>query len=99
VSKLNPGGLAQMLSTTEEVFGIIRRHGAVGTRLFQIVYGGSLSGQYVVTFEYPDLATFSAGLDMWESNPDDAAFLLRVTDPKDAPSTRLTSGVYTEIPL
>ena len=98
-SQLNPGGLTEMLSTTEEVFGIIRRHGAVGTRLFQVVYGGSLSGQYVVTFEYPDLATFAAGLDMWESNPKDAEFLLRVTDQKNAPSTRLTSGIYTEIPL
>jgi hypothetical protein len=36
---------------------------------------------------------------MWESNPQDAEFLLRVTDPKNAPSTRLTGGIYTEIPL
>jgi hypothetical protein len=98
LSRLNPGGLARMLATTEEAFEIARSHGAVGTRLFRMTYAGSMTGLYAVIFEYPDVATFSAGLDKWGSDAKSKA-LMEGIDAADAPTTLISSAVYTDIPL
>jgi hypothetical protein len=98
LSRLNPGGLARALATTEEAFAIARSHGAVGTRLFRMTFAGSMTGLYAVIFEYPDMATFSAGLDKWGSDAKSKA-LMDGIDAADSPTTLISSAVYTEIPL
>lgn len=98
LARLTPGQLEEMLSFTEQAFGVARRNGAIGTRLFQLAYAGSMSDSYVTTFDYEDLAGFGAAMDRWATDPEGRSVGERLSS-SDAPVKIISSSLYTAIPL
>jgi hypothetical protein len=98
VSRLVPGRFEAALDFAGTVFDFLERYDAVNCRLMQLVTAGTLTEAFVVSWEFDSMQALGRAGDAYMTDPDGQAIFQVLTGPS-APTTTITSGIYTDIPL
>jgi hypothetical protein len=95
---VTPGRIVDAVAEAAEVCEFMEANGAVNARLIQLTYAGMASGLLALTCEHENMRAHARAGEAWMS---DAGMALQMkTMGSAAPSTtRVMSGLYTEIPL
>ena len=62
VTRVNPGGLDRSLAEAKQACDFIEAHGARNARLCQLLYAGSFSGTYMVTWEFENMRAWGKAM-------------------------------------
>jgi hypothetical protein len=92
-----PGRWADTLDLTRQVFDVCERHGAVGSRLFELDHAGDRSGMLCAVVEYNTIREFGLAGDAWLA--DDAGREVTERMRTDRPFEAVFSGLFTEVPI
>ena len=85
------------VTQSAEVCDFVEDHGAVNARAIQVTYGGLASGVTVVTWEVEDMRHHAELAAAWFSDAGQAITTRAMG--ASAPTTTLSSALYTAIPL
>lgn len=94
---VHPGRIEDVLAQSVEVCDFVEANGAVNARILQLTYAGAASGLVVLTWELADMAAHAALGSAWFA--DDGIALQTKVNRADAPSTTVSSALYTSIPI
>jgi hypothetical protein len=92
-----PGRWSDALDITRQAFDLAERHGAVGSRLFELDHAGERSGLLCAVVEYNSVREFGVAGDAWLA--DEAGRSLTERMRADRPFEAFSSGLYTEVAL
>lgn len=98
LSRLVPGRLQTALVMSARVCQFAERHGAVNARTFQVIYGGSVSGLWGVSWEVGDWIKHSELASAWQRDPEGLEIQTQAMS-SDSPTTYTSSAIYQDIPL
>ena len=94
---VTPGRMEDAIAESAEVCAFMEANGAVNARLIQLTYAGLASGLMALTCEHENLRAHARLGQAWFS---DAGLALQAKTMGATPSTtRVSSALYTEIPL
>jgi len=92
-----PGRWADTLDITGKIFDLCERHGAVGSRLFELDHAGDRSGMLCAVVEYNSMKEYGLAGDAWLA--DDTGRLVTDQMRTDRPFEAVFSGLFTEVAL
>jgi hypothetical protein len=98
LSRLVPGRLQAAISMSARVCKFVEGHGAVNARTFQVIYGGSASGLWGVSWEIGDWIKLSQLATAWQSDPEGLEIQTQAMS-SATPTNYVSSAVYQDIPL
>jgi len=98
VSRLVPGQFGAALAFAGTVFDFLEKYGAVNCRLMQLFAAGSLSDTWVVSWEFDSMRSLGVAGDAYMTDPAGQA-IFQVMTGSDSPTTTISSGIYTDVPL
>jgi hypothetical protein len=94
---VTPGRMEDAIAEAAEVCAFIEANGAVNARLIQLTYAGLASGLMALTSEHESMLAHARSSEAWFS---DAGLALQAKTMSAAPATtRVSSALYTEVPL
>lgn len=94
---LTPGRIEDAIADAAEVCAFVEANGAVNARLIQLTYAGIASGLMALTCEHENMRAHARTGAAWMS---DAGMALQMKTMGATPATtRVMSGLYTEVPL
>jgi len=94
---VTPGRIEDAIADAAEVCAFVEKHGAVNARLLQLTYAGLASGLLALTCEHENMRAHARTGAAWMS---DAGMALQMKTMGTTPATtRVMSGLYTEVPL
>ena len=92
-----PGRLEHAVADAGDILAFVERNGAINARLIQLVYSGSTSGQMAMLWEHENMASSARVGAAW-FEAEGLTLQARGTG-AHAPTTRVGSYLYNEIPL
>ena len=98
MSRPKPGQLEAAIDLSQKAFGFLRKHGAIGTRLFQQTVAGSQSDTFVASWEFESMQALGKAGDSFMSDPAGIALGQTVTK-ADSPITVVNAAIYRDVPL
>lgn len=93
-----PGRMPEAMALAAQACEFAEAHGAVNARALQLTYAGIASGTCALTWELENMLAEARLSEAWMSDPAGAALAAK-SDAPDAATVRLSSGLYSEIPL
>ena len=95
---VTPGRAADAIAEAAEVCDFMESNGAVNARLLQLTYAGVASGLMAITCEHENMRAHARAGDAWFSDAG-LALQMKTMDSAAPSTTRVMSGLYTEVPL
>ena len=96
-SHVTPGRIEDVMADSKEACDFVEANGAVNARLLQLTYAGMASGLTVLTWELENMGAQARLSEAWYT---DAGLALQMRAMGATPSTtRVSSALYTEVPL
>jgi len=93
-----PGRFGDALDLARQAFDFVEANGAVHARLFTMLIAGSMTEALVASWELEGMQALGRVGDAYLSDPAGQAIMQVMSGP-DCPSTTISSGIYTEIPI
>jgi len=98
LTRVTPGRLDRAIADAKRACDFVEKHGARNARLCQLLYAGSFSGTYMITWEFENMQALGRAAAAWTSDPKGQELAATLTA-TDAPTTIVFSGIYNEVPL